>query len=350
MSANRGTEPKKLTGLLRNELDWIVMKALEKDRSRRYETANGFAADVLRYLGGEPVQAHPPSTAYRLKKFVRRNRGQVIATGLVLFALLAGIIGTTLGLIEAKRQEQIAREETSLKEVARQAESARAEAEAKERQRAEAGEKLAGERLVQVEHEKKKAEDEKAIALAVKDFLQNLLRQADVTAQVDRLALAGRSTTESKTNPTIRELLDRAAEELTESKIEAVFPGQPSLQAEILFTLGSAYRGIGEYKRSIGLLQRSLTLRKTSRGPEHPKTLECMRILALSFSYAGDEMHAPPLLEEVVRIQKVKLGPENPENTVVPDRTGRRISCRRKAESGRAIIGGDAQTSQTCIF
>src|SRR5262249_10508326 len=83
LSANRGTEPEKLTGLLRNELDWIVMKALEKDRSRRYETANGFAADVLRYLCGEAVQAHPPSTAYRLRKFVRRHKGQVIAASLV---------------------------------------------------------------------------------------------------------------------------------------------------------------------------------------------------------------------------------------------------------------------------
>jgi serine/threonine protein kinase len=105
LSANRGTEPKKLTSLLRNELDWIVMKALEKDRARRYETANGFAADVLRYLSGEAVQAHPPSTAYRLKKFVKRYKGQVIAASVVFLALVAGIVGTTLGLLEAKRQE-----------------------------------------------------------------------------------------------------------------------------------------------------------------------------------------------------------------------------------------------------
>ncbi len=105
LSAIRGTEPKKLTGLLRNELDWIVMKALEKDRARRYETANGFAADVLRYLGGEAVLAHPPSTVYRLKKFVKRYKGQVLAVSVVFFALVAGIVGTTLGLLEAKRQE-----------------------------------------------------------------------------------------------------------------------------------------------------------------------------------------------------------------------------------------------------
>ncbi len=123
LSANRGTEPKKLTGLLRNELDWIVMKALEKDRTRRYETANGFAADVLRYLGGEAVQAHPPSTGYRLKKFVRRNKGQVLAASLVLFALLAGVIGTTLGLLEARRQAEIAREETAAKDKALTAET-----------------------------------------------------------------------------------------------------------------------------------------------------------------------------------------------------------------------------------
>jgi eukaryotic-like serine/threonine-protein kinase len=74
LSANRGTEPAKLTKLVRGELDWIVMKALEKDRNRRYETANGFAADVQRYLDDETVQACPPSAWYRFRKFARRNK------------------------------------------------------------------------------------------------------------------------------------------------------------------------------------------------------------------------------------------------------------------------------------
>ena len=77
------------------------MKALEKDRNRRYETANGFATDVQRYLADEPVQAVPPSAAYRLRKFVGRNQRAVIATALVALALAAGIIGTTWGLIHA---------------------------------------------------------------------------------------------------------------------------------------------------------------------------------------------------------------------------------------------------------
>src|SRR5207244_4209757 len=74
ISANRHTEPAKLTKLVRGELDWIVMKCLEKDRNRRYETASGFAGDVQRYLADEPVLACPPSAGYRLRKFARRNK------------------------------------------------------------------------------------------------------------------------------------------------------------------------------------------------------------------------------------------------------------------------------------
>src|SRR5262249_27427206 len=88
LAANRGTEPAKLTKLVRGELDWIVMKALEKDRSRRYETANGFAADVQRYLADEPVQACPPSAAYRFGKFARRNKVALSVAALVSAALL----------------------------------------------------------------------------------------------------------------------------------------------------------------------------------------------------------------------------------------------------------------------
>jgi tetratricopeptide (TPR) repeat protein len=106
IAANRGLEPKQLTGLVRGELDWIVMKALEKDRNRRYETANAFAADVQRYLTNEPVLACPPSAGYRLRKFVRRNRGPVLAGVLVLVVLLGGIIGTTWGLVWANNARE----------------------------------------------------------------------------------------------------------------------------------------------------------------------------------------------------------------------------------------------------
>ena len=101
IAANRHTDPAKLSRFLKGELDWIVMKALAKERDRRYETANGLARDVERFLNHEPVLAGPPGARYRLKKFVRRNRGAVVAASLLLLTLLAGIAGTTWGLIAA---------------------------------------------------------------------------------------------------------------------------------------------------------------------------------------------------------------------------------------------------------
>src|SRR5262249_31064110 len=104
ISAKRQTEPAKLTRLVRGELDWIVMKALEKDRNRRYETANALAADVQRYLNDESVHACPPSMAYRLRKFIRRNKISLLAASGVFLALLAGLIGTTLALSVAQAE------------------------------------------------------------------------------------------------------------------------------------------------------------------------------------------------------------------------------------------------------
>jgi tetratricopeptide (TPR) repeat protein len=107
LAANRGTEPAKLMKLVRGELDWIVMKALEKDRNRRYETANGFAADVQRYLNDEPVQACPPSARYRFRKFVRRNKGALVGAAVLAVAILvvAGTLGWAVRDRESRKQE-----------------------------------------------------------------------------------------------------------------------------------------------------------------------------------------------------------------------------------------------------
>jgi len=128
LSANRGTEPAKLTKLVRGELDWIVMKALEKDRSRRYETASGFAADVQRYLADEPVQACPPSAGYRLRKFVRRNKGRLLVAVVLGVALLfaVGTIGWAVRDRSA-REAEIAHERANREaELKRERESRRA--------------------------------------------------------------------------------------------------------------------------------------------------------------------------------------------------------------------------------
>jgi eukaryotic-like serine/threonine-protein kinase len=108
VAASRKTEPARLTRLLRGDLDWIVMKALEKDRTRRYESANGIARDIERHLLGDPVEAGPPSALYRLRKLARKHRAGLITAAVVLLCLIGGIAGTTLGLFEAKRQTSIA--------------------------------------------------------------------------------------------------------------------------------------------------------------------------------------------------------------------------------------------------
>jgi serine/threonine protein kinase len=112
IAALRQVEPKKLRHLLRGDLDWVVMKAIDKDRNRRYETANGFALDIQRYLNDEPVLAGPPSTSYRVLKFLRRNRRAVLAAAAALLLLVAGIVGTSIGLVRslaAERREALER-------------------------------------------------------------------------------------------------------------------------------------------------------------------------------------------------------------------------------------------------
>src|SRR5262245_46023736 len=117
VAANRGMEPRKLSGLVRGELDWIVMKALEKDRSRRYETASGFALDVQRYLADEPVLACPPSAGYRLRKFGRRNRASLITALTVFVALLAAVGGIGWAMRDrAAVAEEVARTNTVRRE------------------------------------------------------------------------------------------------------------------------------------------------------------------------------------------------------------------------------------------
>ena len=108
-----GTDPLALARAVRGELDWIVMKCLEKDRSRRYETANELAADLQRHLRNEPVEAGPPTASYRLKKFVRRNRTALAAAAVMALLLLAGVAGTTVGMIRARAARAAAEQEAT---------------------------------------------------------------------------------------------------------------------------------------------------------------------------------------------------------------------------------------------
>src|SRR5688572_30228010 len=164
VSAHRHMDPKRLGQTVRGELDWIVMRALEKDRARRYPTAIGLAQDVERYLADQAVEACPPSRAYRVRKFVRRNQGAVVMTTIVAAALILGTAVSTWQAIRATR----AKEASFIAE-------ARAEA---DRDKARAAEQIA-------ERERDKAVAEKRLA--------DERRLASMMASGDAFAAAGRS-------------------------------------------------------------------------------------------------------------------------------------------------------------
>jgi serine/threonine protein kinase len=267
IAANRGTEPKKLTGLMRGELDWIVMKSLEKDRNRRYESANSFAADVLHYLHDEPVQACPPSAIYRLRKFVQQNRGPVLAVSLVLLALVVGIVGTSLGLVEAWRQAAIADQARNNEAVQRN-----------------------------------KAEAEAAIARAVNDFL---LTDLFGPGNIGNQPLEGKSTKRDP-NTTVVQLLDRAAKAIGER-----FADKPLTEAAIRLTVGNTYRGLGRYDEALPHLERSVSLRTAQLGADHSDTLVSKSDLAGLYGDMGKFDRAEPLLNEVIEGAKVRLGTDH---------------------------------------
>ncbi len=320
IAADRGLEPKRLSSLVRGELDWIVMKCLEKERGRRYETANALALDLQRYLADEPVAAGPPGAAYRCRKFLRRNRRSVLVAAVVLLALMGGFIGATAGLL----QTIVAREQAW-------------EAERKERSqrvRAKAGEKKAQDEYARAEGERKIAEREGKIAQAVRDFLQKqLLAQADVHVQADALLQGGAG--EIKENPTVRELLDRAAEGLTGKKIESQFPGQPLVQAEILHTVGDAYRGIGAFGPAIDHLERALHLRQRHLGADHRDTLATQHRLARAYWDAGDLPRALPLFERVWARQSATLGADHPDT--LETQYNLAVACQDDGQMTRAV-------------
>ncbi|MCG3126976.1 MAG: Serine/threonine-protein kinase PknD [Phycisphaerae bacterium] len=219
------TDTRKFGSHVRGELDWIVMKALEKDRSRRYETANGLAADVLRYLSGEAVVAAPPSRTYLVRKFIGRHRGAVTAAALVVAALVLGIVGTSVGLARAELQRKRA--------IAAQA------AEAAQRALAET-------RLQESE--------------ATVKFLDDMLGAADPNVQ-------GKDVT-------VRSVLDRAA-----SSLAAEFKDRPLVAARLHGTIGSTYLNLGDYDAAEAHLREALSTWTRELGREHPDT--CRAVAAL---------------------------------------------------------------------
>jgi serine/threonine protein kinase/tetratricopeptide (TPR) repeat protein len=271
VAACRQSEPARLPRLVRGELDYIVMKAMAKDRNRRYETATSLASDIERYLNDEPVEARPPSAGYQLTKFVRRHKGLVRSLAAVILSLVAGVVGTSWGLVRAERAHG-------------EADQAR-EAETEQRQLAEANEKTAKSR--------------EAETRAVLDFVETKVFAA--------------ARPKGKGGGLGHDVTLRKAVETALPFVDEAFHNQPLIEAQLRMTLGLSFSYLGSANTSYEQFQKANAIYASIEGPHHPDTLMSMHRLAGSHSALGRHMDALRLNEETLRLRKIILGPDHPD-------------------------------------
>lgn len=250
-----GRDPAGLAKMYREDLDWVVLKTLEKDPDRRYQTVSDLGADLRRFLRHEPVSAAAPSRVHRLRRFVRRNRAAVSAGLSVVVALLAGTVVAGWQAIRASQ---------ALEAAARQ----------------------------------------KDVAEAVNRFLtEDLLRQAD----------AWRSDGPARADRTMVEMLSAAT-----NRIGDRFSSEPVVEASIRLELGRAFSSLGKEREGIGQLRLAADLFERSLGPDHPSTLDALADLAWHLSSHGDpgeagKSESGERLENVLAARTRVLGEDHPK-------------------------------------
>jgi len=263
IAEQRRSEPGKLTRFIRGDLDWIVMKCLEKDRTRRYETANGLAMDIRRHLGNEPVMACPPSAAYRFQKMVRRNKIAFAAVGAVAAALVIGLgIATWQFFEKSKAYNRAVAAEIQAKDQA-----------AKNRQ----------------------------IAQFLGDMLNNIYPAA---AQ-------GRDTA------LLRDLLDKTA-----AHIEPDLTNQPEFEIKLLNVIGKGYAVIGNPIKAETMHRSALALGRKLFGNDHPDVTESLEQVAYDFWVQGKPGEAQDPAREAVVINRKLFGNETLKVAVSLDLLG----------------------------
>jgi serine/threonine protein kinase/tetratricopeptide (TPR) repeat protein len=290
LASKRGTDPRHLAQLLRGDLDWIAIKALEKDRNRRYASPGLFAEDIERYLRHEAILARPPSTAYKLRKFAQRNRAAVVTATLVAVALLIGTAVATWQAVMATRARQQALQALEEKEKARAAE-------AEERGRAQANEQKAVASAAAEKTAKDAALAREGETKAVLDFVQNRVFAAARPQGLE--GGLGRDVT-------LRTAIDAAL-----PFVDKTLSDQPLIEAQLRMTLGNSFWFLGEAKSAAEQYEAARTIYTKHRGAYHPDTLRSMNGLATSYDALGRHADALKLFEETLALQKAKLGTDH---------------------------------------
>jgi serine/threonine protein kinase/tetratricopeptide (TPR) repeat protein len=311
-----------LPKLVRGDLDWIAMKTLEKDRTRRYETANELAMDIERHLGDEPVVAGPPSTVYRARKFVRRNRTLIIGVSAVLIVLIAGVIASTIFAVGKVRARAVLQAVEAV------------------------GEFFMDDVLISVSPEKVKSSEVtvRYILDAASKNLGDKFRDKPLVEALIRMTL-GSTYQKLGDYKAAEPHLERAVElcrvQLGEKHPYTLFPmGYLALlyidqgryrEAETLFAkvlekgekhsetltymnnLGVLYHNHGHYKEAEPLLTKALEGRRRVLGEEHPDTLNSMNSLAVLYHSQGRFNEAEQLLAKALKGRRRVLGEEHPD-------------------------------------
>ena len=307
VAATRRTTPQRLGAIIRGELDWIVMRTLDKDRARRYDSAGDLAADIERFLEGKPVLAAPASASYRFRKAVRRNRVAVITGSLVAAALLTG---SAVALWQAR---VAAAERDAAKTAATEAEAARKEAE-KRRQEIEQVAQFESARLSQINPPEM---GRGMLTTLADDARQGMTRRNLPAEQIEqRLAqLQDLLQDVNATNLALRVLDDNILNAAI-TAVDEQFAEQPAVRARILHTLGGTMLDLGLLDRAEQALAKAIEIRRQHLGPTHADTLTVLNDFGMLRFMQTRLRDAEQFMHEAYEGRETTLGP-NDESTLI---------------------------------
>ena len=317
--------------VFRGDVETIIAKALQKERTRRYQSASDLGSDIRRYLSDQPIVARPASVGYQLRMFTKRNKALVAGVAAVFVVLLGGIVTTSLALARESEQRSLAEQREQ------QAQDARTEAQ-RQTEIAQAAEQQAQDNLtVAEEREKETAEARDQLELVV-DFQSSMLRGIDaeqmglVTFRHIRESIASRLQMQGKVQREVDAEIDKfwAYQRLVDETqlahavldeiiltraietIEKDFADQPVVRAALQQSVAATYREIGLYKPAVSLQETALSILREALSEEDPDTLDAMSNLAVLYRSQGRYDEAEPLSLKTLEIKKRVLGQEDP--------------------------------------